>query len=87
MDHANKICRISQSNPLTKPISLGATDALKILLTTQEDNKAKRPHQAFLHVKDSESNLETSFAFQVKENGKGKVELVSLAAYEASFTS
>ncbi|KAK4694240.1 hypothetical protein P7C71_g3301, partial [Lecanoromycetidae sp. Uapishka_2] len=49
--------------------------SLKILLTTREDKKAKRPHQAFLHVKDSKSSLETSFALQVKENGKGKVEL------------
>lgn len=74
-----------QSKTLSKPISLGATDSLKILLTTQEDNKAKRPHQAFLHVKDSKSSLETSFAFQVKENGKGKVELVSLELQTASF--
>ena len=37
-----------------------------------------RPHQAFLLVKDPSNNLETSFAFSVKESGKAKVELVRL---------
>lgn len=77
MGHANEMYRLAQSKSLSKPLTLGATDTLKILLTTQEDNKAKRPHQAFLHVQDSKSSLETSFAFQVKETGKGKLELVS----------
>ena len=68
--------RISPSKSLNKPVQLGSTENLKILLTTKEDNKVKRPHQAFLQVKDSSSNLETSFAFQIKENGKAKVDLV-----------
>lgn len=69
-------CRITENKALSKPIQLASAENLKILLTTKEDSKAKRPHQAFLLVKDSKSNLDTSFAFQVKENGKGKVELV-----------
>lgn len=69
-------CRITENKALSKPIQLGSSENLKILLTTKEDSKATRPHQAFLLVKDSKSNLDTSFAFQVKENGKGKVELV-----------
>lgn len=68
--------RIGENRALSKPITLGASDTLKILLTTKEDNKAKRPHQAFLLVKDPKSSLDTSFVFQVKENGKGKIELV-----------
>ena len=68
--------RIGEHKPLSKAVTLGATDTLKILLTTKEDNKAKRPHQTFLLVKDPKSNLDTSFAFQIKENGKGKIELV-----------
>ena len=63
---------------LSSPLQLGSTDNLKILLITKEGNKAKRPHQAFLTIKDPKSQLDTSFAFQVKENGKGKVELVRL---------
>ena len=68
--------RIGEHKALSKAVTLGATDSLKILLTTTEDNKAKRPHQTFLLVKDPKSNLDTSFAFQIKENGKGKIELV-----------
>ena len=71
---------------MLKPVTLGASDTLKILLTAKEDNKAKRPHQAFLLVRDPKSGLDTSFAFQVKENGKGKIELVILPAHVAAFT-
>ncbi|KAF6227057.1 hypothetical protein HO133_008498 [Letharia lupina] len=67
--------KIGQNKALSKPVTLGASETLKILLTTKEDNKAKRPHQAFLLVQDPQSKLDTSFAFQVKENGKGKIEL------------
>ena len=68
--------RIGENKALSTPVTLGASDSLKILLTTKEDNKAKRPHQTFLLVKDPKSNLDTYFPFQVKENGKGKIELV-----------
>ena len=69
--------RLIESKPLSKPVSLGASENLKILLTTSENKKAKRPHQAFLNLRDPKSDLETSLAFQVKENGKAKIELVS----------
>lgn len=78
--------RIGENKALSKPVTLGASDTLKILLTTKEDNKAKRPHQAFLLVKDSKTGLDTSFAFQVKENGKGKIELVCSPALQTAFT-
>ena len=68
--------RLGENKALLKPVTLGATDTLKILLTTKEDNKPKRPHQTFLLVKDPKSHLDTSFVFQVKENGKGKIDLV-----------
>jgi oligosaccharyltransferase complex subunit delta (ribophorin II) len=61
---------------LSKPIQLGSSDTLKILLTAKEDKKSKRPHQAFLLVEDLASGLDTSFPLAVKENGKGKVEIV-----------
>ena len=78
--------RIGENKALSKPVTLGASDTLKILLTTKEDNKAKRPHQAFLLVQDPGSKLDTSFPFQVKENGKGKIELVCLLADHAVFS-
>lgn len=49
---------------------------MKIILTTQEDKTAKRPHQAFLNIKHVDTQLETSYPLAVKETGKGKVELV-----------
>jgi len=60
---------------LSKPIALGASDSLKIILTAVEGKTPKRPHQALLLVTDIETGLETSFPFAVKDSGKGKVEL------------
>ncbi|KAL9104335.1 MAG: hypothetical protein Q9187_008916, partial [Circinaria calcarea] len=67
--------KLSGDRALPKAIQLSATDTLKIILTTQEGTTAKRPHQAFLGIKDVNTGLETSFPFSVKESGKGKVEL------------
>ena len=61
---------------MPKAIQLSPDDTLKIILTTQEGKVSKRPHQAFLMVKDSQTSLETSYVFSVKESGKGKVEFV-----------
>ncbi|KAF2741898.1 hypothetical protein M011DRAFT_490993 [Sporormia fimetaria CBS 119925] len=61
--------------PLAKPVSLGTTDTLKLLLTATDGKSAKRPHQAFLTLADRSSGLEDSFVLKVKDNGKGKVEL------------
>ena len=55
---------------------MGAQDTIKILLTTKEGSKTRRPHQTFLNLQDTKSDLETSFPLQVKESGKGKLELV-----------
>ena len=70
--------RITEGKALSKLLSLGASDNLKILLTTSENKKPKRPHQAFLNLRDPKSDLETSLAFQVKENGKAKIDLVRI---------
>ncbi|MCJ1404653.1 hypothetical protein MMC11_007879 [Xylographa trunciseda] len=67
--------KLAENQPLSQAIQLGASDTLKIILTTQEGKSAKRPHQAFLNLKDAGTGLETSFAFAVKESGKGKLEL------------
>lgn len=65
-----------EHKPLAKPITLGASDSLKIILTTQDGNTARRPHQAFLLLKDPSTGLDISYPFSVKENGKAKVDLV-----------
>lgn len=58
-----------------KDIELGSTDSLKIVLTTREGSTMKRAHQTYLLLSDS-TGLETSFPLQVKDSGKGKIELV-----------
>jgi oligosaccharyltransferase complex subunit delta (ribophorin II) len=57
---------------------LGATDSLKIILTATEDGKGKKPHQAFLLLRDHKSGLEASFPFSVKGTGRAKVDVVSV---------
>jgi len=70
--------RISNKAPLKKPVSLGASDTLKIILTTTEDGKAKRPHQAFLLLQDQDTGVEATLPFTVKDSGKAKVDVVRL---------
>ena len=71
------LCSLKENAPLSTPITLGDSDSLKLLLTAQEDRSAKRPHQAFLLLKDSATGLDVSYPFSVKNDGKSKVELVS----------
>ncbi|KAJ9657696.1 hypothetical protein H2201_008102 [Coniosporium apollinis] len=67
--------RLSADAPLSQDVPFGASDTLKIILTTTEGKNAKRPHQAFLTLTEQKTGLEESYAFSVKESGKGKVEL------------
>ncbi|KAK6332994.1 hypothetical protein TWF718_010819 [Orbilia javanica] len=67
--------KFTSTSPISDALSLKATDSLKILLTTKEGDTAKRPHQLFLFVKDTESELESFFAFDVKESGKARLDL------------
>ncbi|KAJ6015453.1 hypothetical protein N7540_010044 [Penicillium herquei] len=66
---------LSSSKPLSQPVSFAGADTLRVILTTQEGSSAKRPHQAFLLLKDSQTGLDISYPFSVKENGKSRVEL------------
>jgi oligosaccharyltransferase complex subunit delta (ribophorin II) len=49
---------------------------LKVVLTVQDGKTAKRPHQAFLLLKDADTGLDVSYPFGVKESGKAKIDLV-----------
>lgn len=60
---------------LKDTVTLGHADKIKVSLTTKEGSKAKRPHQAFLMVKEK-GGLEAPYALTVKESGKGTVEFV-----------
>lgn len=75
--------RLSDHVPLAKPVTLGAADSLKIVLTATEAGAAKRPHQAFLLVRDQDTGLEATFPFQVKESGKGKVDFVRISPLDS----
>jgi len=67
--------KLGENKRLSAQVKLGGSDTLKLILTTQEGKTGKRPHQAFLNLKDSTSGLETSFPLSVKESGKAKVEV------------
>ena len=68
--------RLSQGAPLASALALDTADTLKVSLTATEGGKARRPHQAFVVLKEEDSGLEISFPLSVKDNGKGAVEIV-----------
>jgi oligosaccharyltransferase complex subunit delta (ribophorin II) len=68
--------RLAEHKPLSKTVDLEVADTLKIILTTQEGKTPKRPHQAFLLLRDADTSLDISYPFNVKDNGKAKVDLV-----------
>lgn len=61
-------------------ITLAHGDRLKISLTAKDGNTGKRPHQAFLVLREK-SGLEAPFPLTIKESGKGSVELVRPCLY------
>ncbi|KAH9892999.1 Oligosaccharyltransferase subunit Ribophorin II-domain-containing protein [Xylariomycetidae sp. FL2044] len=67
--------KFSEKAPLSTSLTLGAGESLKVLLTAKEGGKGKRPHQAFVVLKEPESGLEAPFPLTVKENGKAVVEI------------
>ncbi|KAJ5294188.1 hypothetical protein PENANT_c028G04152 [Penicillium antarcticum] len=67
--------QLTASKPLSKPVSIIDADTLRVTLTAQEGSSPKRPHQAFLLLKDAHTGLDISYPFTVKENGKSRVEL------------
>jgi oligosaccharyltransferase complex subunit delta (ribophorin II) len=64
------------TSALSPAVSLSGSDSLKIVLTTTEGKTSKKPHQAFLTLHEPTTGLEESFPFTLKDNGKGKVEVV-----------
>jgi oligosaccharyltransferase complex subunit delta (ribophorin II) len=69
-------CRLNQNSPLSKPVSLGSTSTLKVVLTAKDNGNGKRPHQAFLVLQDQDTGLEAPFPLTVKESGKATVQIV-----------
>lgn len=69
--------RFSDKERVKQAVTLGPLDTIKVSLTTKDGSKAKRPHQAFLLVKEA-SGLEAPFPLTIKESGKATVEFVRL---------
>lgn len=67
--------KLNHKAPLSKPVSFGSSDTLKLSLTAKDNGKGKRPHQAFLVLQESESGLEVPFPLTVKENGKAVAQI------------
>ena len=70
--------RLTERKALVQPVTLGAADTLKIILTTQDGRTAKRAHQTFLLLRDPTSSLDVSYPFSTRANGKAKLDLVGL---------
>lgn len=73
---ANAADRLSQGAALSEALKLGTADTLKVSITATEGGRAKRPHQAFVILREEDSGLEAPFALSLKDNGKGAVEIV-----------
>lgn len=68
--------RFTQKSPLSQSVPFGTAETLKITLTAQEKGKGKRPHQAFLILRETTTGVEAPFPLTVKENGKATLEIV-----------
>ncbi|KAF4967589.1 hypothetical protein FSARC_4886 [Fusarium sarcochroum] len=66
--------KFSEQKPTKNVLVLGHTDTIKVSLTTTEDGKAKRPHQAFLILTES-TGLESPYPLDIKSSGKGTVDI------------
>lgn len=70
---------------MSQVIKLGEPYTLKVTLTTREGESPKKPHQAFLQLKDPDTGLDISYPFNVKDNGKAKLELVGFEGSQLLF--
>lgn len=57
-------------------ITLPHSSSLKLVATILDGKTAKKPHQAFLILQETDSGLEEAFALTVKDNGKAKLDIV-----------
>jgi len=67
--------KFTQKSPLSQSIPFSTTETLKITLTAQEKGKGKRPHQAFLVLRETTTGVEAPFPLTVKDNGKATLEI------------
>lgn len=70
------MCSFGPQSPLKTPVSLGVQDTLTVSLTAKDNDKGKRPHQAFVLLKEEDTGLEAPFPLSVRDTGKGNVKIV-----------
>ena len=68
--------RFNQNKPLSTSVSLGTSETLKIGLTAKDNGKGKRPHQAFVVLKEQDTGVEAPFPLTVKDDGKAIAKIV-----------
>ncbi|CAG9988396.1 unnamed protein product [Clonostachys byssicola] len=69
-----QVHKLSDKSQVDSVVSLGVGEKIKVSLTTKEGSTSKKPHQAFLILKEA-SGLEAPFPLTVKNTGKGTVEI------------
>jgi oligosaccharyltransferase complex subunit delta (ribophorin II) len=67
--------KFTETEAAKAAVKLGPTGMIKLSLTTKEGSKAKKPHQAFVVLSDSETGLEVPFPLTLKESGAGSVDI------------
>ncbi|KAK9240648.1 hypothetical protein V1525DRAFT_353148 [Lipomyces kononenkoae] len=68
----------SMTVPLPKIVSLPSSALARIRLVVRSDltpDQNNRPHQAYASIEDPVTKLETSFPIDVRENGRGRVDI------------
>lgn len=63
-------------SPLKTPVSLSVQDTLTVSLIAKDNGKGKRPHQAFVLLKEVDTGLEAPFPLSIRDTGKGNVKIV-----------
>ncbi|RYO89781.1 hypothetical protein DL762_003058 [Monosporascus cannonballus] len=69
------VIKFGEGSPPSETVRFGGSDSLKVLLTAKEDGRGRRPHQAFLVLREPSTGLEAPFPMTVKESGKATVEI------------
>ncbi|KAB5549999.1 Dolichyl-diphosphooligosaccharide--protein glycosyltransferase subunit Swp1 [Coniochaeta sp. 2T2.1] len=67
--------KLNAKKPLSKAINFGSADTIKISVTAKDNGKGKRPHQAFVVLKDVDSGLEAPFPLTTKDTGKAVTQI------------
>jgi oligosaccharyltransferase complex subunit delta (ribophorin II) len=63
------------SAPISRPLTLSNDASIKLLLTTTNSGKPRKPHQAFLTLTSPTTGLSDAYPLSVKDSGKSVLTL------------